>query len=98
MRLRLTVNVVTPDHAELIDQLVPAQRGRGDLRNWWSPDFGTPAGLLLRVWVHFDGDFGQVQLLTAGTQLFRADGIYSPFITWILLPTAEELEIQVRTE
>ena len=98
MRLRLTVSVVKPDRAELVNQLVPEQRGHDNLRNWWSPDFDTPAGLPLKVWVHFGGDFGQIQLLTAATQLFRADGIYAPFISWVLLPTDEELEVQVRTE
>ena len=98
MRLRLIVNVIKPDRAELINQLVPVQRGQRELRNWWSPDVATPAGLPLKISVHFGGDFGQIRVMTAGSQLFRADGIYAPFISWLLLPTEEELELAVRTE
>ena len=74
MRLRLIVRGVKPDRAELVDQLVPEERRHRDSRNWSSPDFDTPAGLPLNVWVHFGGDYGQIELLTAGTQLFRATG------------------------
>lgn len=103
MRLRLTLSIIEPEDAVLIDQLVPEQRvprGLRGVRNWWSPDISTPMGVPLKAWVHFSDEFGQFIVYTdsGATELFRVDGVYAPFVGWMLLSTEERLRVSIKTE
>lgn len=73
---------------------VPPVKGYVDERSVKADECFTPAGLPLRFYAHFRGDWGDIVVLSAGAELLRASVHVNSDIE-VRLPTEEVLQVAV---
>jgi hypothetical protein len=93
MAIRLPVRVANSE-AKLINIPLPPVKGHVEERSIASDACDTPAGMPIRVFAHFRGEWGDVAVLSVEAVLLR----FSTHISCqaeLRLPTEEMLEISV---
>ena len=94
MALRLQARLTKPADVELVDAPLPPVKGFVDERHLKSKDCFTPAGLPIRFYAHFRGDFSDIVVVTAETVLLRL-GTHVNCHAELRLPTEELLQVAV---
>jgi hypothetical protein len=94
MALRLRARLKKPADVDLVDAPLPPVKGFVDERYLKSEECFTPAGLPIRFYAHFRGNFGDIVVVTVETVLLRL-GTHVNCHAEMLLPTEEVLQISV---
>src|SRR5687767_1183014 len=94
MALRLQVRLKGPAAVELVDAPLSPVKGHVEERSMRSPECHTPAGLPLRFYSNFRGDWGEVVVISVETVLLRLTGHVNSHAE-LRLPTDEVMELSV---
>lgn len=92
-RVRLVPTRPTRDEA-LLDIALPPVKRHADDRGA-TPSVDTPAGLPLKFYVAFRGDWGAITVKTAATRLLRVNSAFKNTSAELRLPTDEVIEFSV---
>ena len=94
MALRLRVRLKGPAAVELVNAPLPPVKGHVEERSVQLPECHTPAGLPLRFYSHFRGDWGEVVVMSVETLLLRLTAHVNSHAE-LRLPTDEVMELSV---